>query len=472
MAIQIKKVWEKDKESEAITAQIKFMRHVTNGTKKMRLVAKEEDYLPQFPNESDSSYKTRLAISVLKPFTADAVQSAKGKIFAKEMKLVDLPSEFEKYDIINNFDRNGASIHEFAAELCETQIKEGIPFVFTAFPGTKEINSTIMVPSKQLRPYAVMVTGDSIISKKYVSVNGKKVLQQVVISESVNENDGDYHQAKVVQYRKVFINNVKQIQYIVYRKGASGEEIVGESGTIQIAGQKEPQIPLEPCYGVKKSYFNGVSPFEDLGDLNIQHYQQSSDFKMTWHRAGASTPVIIGDKKSSIPGKDDTNTQTGGDEIMHLEKDGKFEWVSGSAELNPMKEDIREEEEYMKGIAFTVVDNGDKTATQIRDEKSDKEAKLKNLAKNLENCLNKTILHMCEYLNIDLGDGKVVVNKDFNLTVMPIEDMKLYVDMVNFGLMTKETFYKEAQAGERLLTVEDAETEIDLLTDGTDDING
>ena len=464
----IKKVWEKDKESAIVTAKIEFMRDVSDGTQHMRAVGQKKDYLPKFPSESDDDYKTRKKISVFEPFTADAVQTAKGKVFAKKIKQVDLPSEFETLGIMDNFDRNGTSFDEFAEELCEIQTREGIVFVYTAFPGTREQRP---VPSKLIRPYARIVTGDSIVSKKFTTKNGTKILHQVVISESVNQDDGDYQQSSAQQYRRIYLDKF-DIKYVVYREGAERKEIIVESGEIRIAGQKTPQIPLEPCYGIKKRYFFGVSPFEELGYLNIQHYQKSSDYDMSLHRCGAATPVISGDKVSVNPIKDAAEkqqTNTGGPEIMHLEADGDFKWVSGSSEIKPMADDIERKEERMKAMGFDVIDGGNKTATQINDERTDKEAKLNNLSKNLENCLNRTLQHMADYLNIQLGDGKVIVNNDFNLTVMPIEDFKTYGDLVSQGIMTLETFYNEAQAGERLLTMENAEDEIEKLDEGIEE---
>ena len=462
----LKKVWERDTESAKITKKINFMRDVTDGTAHMREVCLEKDYLPIFPKESDDDYKTRKNITVFEPFTIDAIQASKGKIFAKKITLQDLPDELEKYDIIENFDRNGSSLQSFAQELCETQIREGVAFVYTAFPGTREDRPVL---SKLIRPYARIVTGDSIISKKYSTINGQKMLWQVVIEETINADEDSYQQNKVSQYRKIYIKDNKQIEYVIYRRGAKDEEIVIETGIIRIAGQKSPQIPLEPCYGIKKGYFSGVSPFEELGYLNIEHYQKMSDYNMTYHRSAALTPVIIGERTNSNPIKDAVvkqQTQTGGPEILQIEQGGDFKWVGGSADIKAMFEHIEKRESRMKAMGFDVIDGGDKTATQINDERNDKEAKLKSIANNLETCLNRTILHMCEYLNVELGEGKVSVNKDFNLTVMPVEDLNALANMVGLNLITPKTFLQEAQAGERLLTIESIEDELDALNDG------
>ena len=68
-------------------------------------------------------------------------------------------------------------------------------------------------------------------------------------------------------------------------------------------------------------------------------------------------------------------------------------------------------------------------------------------------------------MNIEMT-GYVETNKDFNLTVMPIEDFKAIGDEVIRGNITKETFIKEAQRGERLLTIEEIQDELDKLNDG------
>jgi hypothetical protein len=460
---QIKKVWERDAVSELTLEKILFMRDVTSGTKHMRDVAEKKGYLPKFPSEDKDTYTARKNITVFEPFTSDAVTSSNGKIFSKPPVIKDEIPQFKTLDIIENFDRNGNDIFQFAKTLNEIQISEGIVFVYTAFPTT---NQDVVSLSKTLRPYANIVRGDAIISKKYTTENGKKVLWQIVISENVNEDDGNYHQTKLQQYRKIFIDN-GNVQYQVYRKDANNNEEIKESGVIKIAGQKTPQITIEPCYGVQKDYFIGISPFEELGYLNIEHFQKMSDFNMTFHLSGANTPVIEGDLINNNPAKDNAmqkDPQVGGNEVVHIEKGGSFKWVSGSSQISPMSEHIEKREARMKAMSFDVVDGGNKTATQINDEKTDKEAKLKSIALNLESCLNKTLEHMADYMNIDIADMQIEINKDFNLTVMDIADLKQYSDMVHLGDISHETLLKEAQKGERLTTVTDIQKEIELAT--------
>lgn len=466
----IKKVWERDNASTARLERIQFMRDVTGGTKHMRDVAKDRDYLPQFPKESAEDYKTRLKITVFEPFTSDAAQAAKGKIFSKKLGGVDtLPVEFTTYGILKNFDRNGSTINEFAADVAEKQITEGIVFIYTAFP---RLNMENPPPSTSVRPYARIVTGDSIISTKYITENGRTILKQVVIEESINQinkDDGEFGQSRVKQYRRIFINVENTIQYIVYRKGANGEETPIETGIIRIAGQAEPEIPLEPCYGIKKGYLKGVSPFEELGYLNIEHFQKMSDYNMSYHLSGANTPVVLGSIMDANPPKDKAvqqQTQVGGAEILNVEQGGDFKWVSGSSDIEKMYDHILKREDRMKAMGFDVIDDGQKTATEINDERADKEAKLVYLANNLENAINRTILHMAEYLNITLTDEqRVTVNKDFNLTVMPIEDFKELRASWNEGNISGETFFKESQKGERLLTIESIEDELSKTSD-------
>ena len=460
---KIMKIWDRDNESIALQERIEFMRDVTGGTRHMRKIAKEKGYLPQFPSEDSKDYETRLNITVFEPFTFDATISANGKIFAKKPTLLELPEEFEKHDIINNFDRDGTDIYKFANELNKIQITEGIAFVYTAFPSTK---TNIVSLNKQMRPYARIIKGDQIISKRYVVDNGRKVLYQIVISEKINENDGDFGQIGIVQYRRIFIDNA-EIKYEVYRKIEEQQKLI-EQGIIRISGQTEyAKIPIEPCYAVQKGYMLSVSPFEELGHLNVEHFQKMSDFNMSYHLSGANTPVIIGNIINANPAKDvaeQRQTQVGGASILNLEQGGKFEWVSGSTQLQPMSDHIEKREQRMKAMAFDVVDGGNKTATQIKDERADKEAKLNMIALNLEDCLNATLKNMADFMRIDLKKGRIEINKDFNLTVMPIEDLQTYSNFVTEGKISHETFLKEAQKGERLLTIDSIEDEKELAT--------
>ena len=142
------------------------------------------------------------------------------------------------------------------------------------------------------------------------------------------------------------------IQYQVIERGPKDEEIQVEAGIIRIAGQARgigdesitAEIPLTPCYGIKKGFFNGVSPFEELGHLNIQHLRKSSDYDASEHLSATNTPVMSGDQKAVNPTKDNATqrqTQVGGGEVLMMEQGGDFKWVSGGANLTPFRDNIQ-----------------------------------------------------------------------------------------------------------------------------------
>ena len=64
---QMRKIWDRDKESEKLLEKVTFMDDVTGGTANIRKVAQERDYIIKFPAETPEEYKSRVDNSVLRP---------------------------------------------------------------------------------------------------------------------------------------------------------------------------------------------------------------------------------------------------------------------------------------------------------------------------------------------------------------------------------------------------------------------
>ena len=85
------------------------MAAVTRGTNYLRDLC--ETYLPQEPREDDDAYQTRVARSVLSPYTSRLIETAAGAILRKPIHV-----EGDQYwlDLIQNIDGLGSNINEYA----------------------------------------------------------------------------------------------------------------------------------------------------------------------------------------------------------------------------------------------------------------------------------------------------------------------------------------------------------------------
>jgi hypothetical protein len=397
------------------------------GTTAMRRAG--ETFLPREYAEDTVAYAARMNRTVLFNAFAKTVVDMVGRIFAKPVQIgSDVPAVIS--GLCDNVDLTGRDLNTFAYEVARDAMAAGVSFTLADMPPALPEGSTradeIATGS---RPYLVHVRAEDLIGWKTETINGREIATQIRILECVDEPDpkSPYEDAKVEQVRLIEIAAVGCV-WTTYRKDGEGKWSVNDAGTMA-----SREIPLTPVYFKRCGFFEGEPPLADLAELNLAHWQSSSDQRNILHVA--RVPILFGsgwDEK-------DTLTIGAGTFARATAADSKLVYVEHSgAAIDSGRNDLKDIEMQM------LINKPAATATgEIRDDAKENSA-LFMMADALEDALEASLAGMGAYIGQPEG-GSVNVNKEFGGISVGAVDQNTLLTMCERGLITHETLLREMQ---------------------------
>jgi hypothetical protein len=175
---------EQSEEVASLALQWAVLEALQGGTPAMREAGIA--YLPQWPNEEAASYRARLATATLFPAYKRTVSVMAGKPFAKELTLSeDAPESIRKW--AQDIDRQGVSLHAFAAEMFNETVGYGLAGVLVDYPAVVPVKTgrtVAQVEASGARPYFVRVMHDQILGWRHEVAGGRVRLTQLRLAES------------------------------------------------------------------------------------------------------------------------------------------------------------------------------------------------------------------------------------------------------------------------------------------------
>jgi hypothetical protein len=223
-----------------------------------------------------------------------------------------------------------------------------------------------------------------------------------------------------------------------YRKDANSKWVPYKSGTNSLN-----KITLAPVYIKRTAFMQGVPPLEKLAELNVAHWQSSSDQRNILHVA--RVPILFG---SGFP--ETAEIVVGASQMVRsTDPNAKLEFVehSGGA-INAGRDDLKDLELHMQamGLQLLVSQPGAKTATgEMRDD-SKENSPLAMAARALGDGLEMALGFMAEYerAGTDAG-GSVEVNTDFGLSAASMAAIPNILSAQTSGLISRETAWELLQ---------------------------
>lgn len=247
---------------------------VLDGTEAMRRAG--ERYLPMHFGETDRSYQERLTRCTLLNMSKITLNSWVGRPFSKPISFADVPEVVEA--LFDNIDLLGNDIQVFARDWFADGLAKSFSHVYVDFPRTDTADRPRTLADDRaegVRPHWILYRPEQIIFADSEMVNGREMLREVRIIEEVGEREG---------FAEVFQPQIRRI------------EMTDAGGVITLYRLKEPDkkdkrewiqydqwmfslpvIPLVTFYSNREAFMLGKPPLEDLVDLNIAHWQSTSD---------------------------------------------------------------------------------------------------------------------------------------------------------------------------------------------------
>jgi hypothetical protein len=469
----------------------KLPRALMQGTRGMRAAsaratgnAQHSGWLPREPAETPAAYTARLHRSTLFNGFRKTVKDMTGKVFQREIMIEDDVPDVLKA-AAENIDLAGRHLNVFGRDVFYDGMQTGINYILVDMPPqiANEDGSTVTLAQEQAakrRPYLCHVKAEDLIGFKSETINGVVTLTQARIREDASEPDGDFGETTVEQIRVLEIGS-----WQIWRKtkdvnGRKEWEVYQEGQTLGGDGKPLPYVNLIPVYINRTGFMIGEPPLEDLADLNVAHWQSSSDQRNILHVA--RVPILFGAGFS-----DDAVISIGANTMVRsTDANAKLSWVEHTgAAINAGRDDLKELELQMQvqGLQLLVPQPGGKTATgEIRDEAKEN-SPLAMMAMALGDALECAFGMMSDFLNLpkpapkagEDGDdrgGSIDVNTDFGVGTGSGIDITTLLQAAIAGKISDETFRSELKRRDILADSFDEDVEKDRIASTAPSLDG
>ena len=406
------------------------------GTDAMR--AAREKFLPSFPREDADSYEYRLNTSTLFNGLGRTVENMAAKPFAELATFTDIDPEPAGW--LQNVDLCGNNLTVFAFNLMAAGLKYGLTHILVEFPSTQDEDGKALYPTRAaelaagVRPYLVHIKPQQVLGwKSQKTASGAEELSMLRILESVEVDDGEFGTACVSQVR-VLTPGAWQ----TYRKTGQNNWTQHAAGKVSL-----DFIPLVTFYTRRTGFMTATPPLKDLADLNLKHWQSSSDQDSILHTARVPILAITGVTE-------ETSVEIGAKSALMLPQgaDAKYVEHTGAA-IEAGRLSLQDLENQMRamGAELLAETQVSTTATQNNIEDSEAKCQLSMMTEGLEDALDLAIDFMHRMVRIEYR-GAVNLYKDFSSsTVMQTAGpfVTALAQLVDRGLLSKEDAFSEMQ---------------------------
>lgn len=396
--------------------------------------AAREQYLQRWPQEDQQSYDYRLQTSTLFNAFARTINNMASKPFSEPLKWTNIDPTVEEW--FDNIDMQGRNLHVFSQEVFREGLAKGLTHILIDYPKTTGPDGVLItnadIKVEGTRPYAVHVKPAAVLGWISDKVNGAEVLTQVRILENVTQPNGPFG-TKVIEQVRLLTPGAWEI----WRQNEREEWVLVEGGTTSL-----DYIPLVTFYTNRTGFMTATPPLGDLADLNVQHWNSSSDQYSILHTA--RVPIL------AITGIDDTTkVVVGAKAALMLPAGATAGWVEHTgAAISAGRESLKDLEEQMRtmGAELLVAKPGDMTATQSSIDTAQAQCQLGQMAEAFEDALDEMVDTMADY--VGLGDqGDIDVFDDFAAAPIQGAAVQPFVvaltTLVTSDLLSKESAFAE-----------------------------
>ncbi len=411
------------------------------GTQSMRHAG--ASYLPQHTEESDTNWNERLAVNILFNAMEITLEHFVGRPFSDPVRLnTDVPDTI--VDHSKNIDLQGNDMSNFCRQWFREGLAKGYAHVLIDMPALDEAaragrtraddNAEGRRPFWQLIKPENMIFAEAMITVDPISGELREHFTHVRLHEVVIERVGF---AQVVKQRiRVLEPGTFQVFELRKIKGKKEVWVSIEAGVTGI-----DFIPIVTYYSNRKSFLLAKPPLEDLGHLNIRHWQSMSD--------QINILTVVRFPMLAVAGATDqagTTMKIGPRQLlMTKDANGRFYYVehtgasieSGWKELEKLEEDM---EAY--GATFLKKDPGNETATGRALDSAESVTPLQDMTSRFIDSVNNAMSIHGFWLKEKTG-GTVTITTDFGPEEVTKEDAGL-LDKLRAGRdISRLAFIKE-----------------------------
>lgn len=384
-------------------------------------------FLPKNYFEPKHRYLERLEGSTLLNAFKKTSSFLTDQVFEKDLVFSDdVPDDF--FENSENIDGKGTDINSFAKKIFFEGISEGAIGILLDAPVVSEDMTEEERKEEGLSPFLKKIKTKDVLGTQE-DENG--VITQIRIKESVVKTSGKFGKEYIEQVRVISTDEWK-----VYRKTDDGKEVLYESGKIKSG--RVLFFPFVP--GEQLSSYTGISPLDDLAELNLSHWRSQSDQNFILHTG--RTPLLFGKKLGDLQ-KVVTSTSY----MMNSDEDGAdlgFVEING-ASISAGERDLTDKKNSMAlyGLQQLIPRQGNQTATEKALTASDTNSNAGSWAGTLESVLQLVFEAYGEMTGKEFPKNGVSVNKEFDLSFMGQDGNKDLFDSIDYKTLSRKSAFDE-----------------------------
>jgi len=231
--------------------------------------------------EHPDAYAIRLADSDFFNATWRTIAGFTGMAFSRDPK-VDVPVALEPY--LKDINLEGVSLLDLARDCVEEVLQTGrigLLVDFSQKPDNVEAITVAIAENMGLRPKVVAYCAEHCINWRFATVNGRKVVSMVVLTEEASVAESEFGHKTETRYRVLDLSGGAYRQRVFRKNHKNEDEQIGSDIYPLMNGKPMTFVPF--CFvgtGGKADDID-APPLIDLVDRNIAHYQINSILRHT-----------------------------------------------------------------------------------------------------------------------------------------------------------------------------------------------
>lgn len=414
------------------------------GTRAMR--AAGHIYLPKHEYEETEGYKRRLKKAVLDNYTADTLDQLVGKAFNTPPE-PDEDVQGEVLTFLEDVDGEGQALAPFARAWFRAGIRHGLAYALVDYtaPNALEVDDkprTLADDAKAgVRPVWRLIEAPRVLGFTGLMIGGVFKPTMVRFRDDVLEAT-DYGE-ELKERIKVLRIGSYELWELQTTTGKRKEWTLVGAGPMDI-----DEIPIVPFYTQRLGIGEAGQPLENLGWLNVEHWQSKSDQQNVL--TVARFPILAASGVSESEGEGTGTVVIGPNKFLTTpDPQSKIYYVEhGGTSISAGVTDLERLEERMKGYAaqFLQKQPGGETATGRALDSAEALSPLKGWGIDFKDCLERALALTGKWMGMgDDGAGSIIFEVDDEVDLAKPEELQWLTAARAKGDISREASLQEAK---------------------------
>ena len=414
------------------------------GTDEMRLC--RERYLPKEELESDDNYNLRLQHSFLYNGFRDTIEKCAAKPFSREVALKNPTSRIEP--MVKNADQRGQSLTQVLRQYFIYGICYGVGHMIVDLPNMAKVippgqEATLADEVNKLFPFVTVISPLQLIWWSWKDTGDGPVLTKIRIRDYVIR-ESKVDPTLQVEYER--ITEYTDTTWAIYEAiRGSADFTVVEEGTHSFK-----QVPIFSWFANEEvAPLVALPPLMDLADLNIAHWQSSSQQRNYLRFIRIGFLLITGATEDDIKRTNGGEIKLGPQNVLCLENtasSAKYLEHQGTA-FDAGKSDLEKLESQMTILGLQpLIEMASNTATGSAIPESKYQSRLQMWTKMCSRKATAALAAGSAVAGEDPPeDFEVAIYSDFGISVDNIQKVDKIFTAYQNKLITAETALRELQ---------------------------